>query len=84
MTVVTSRRAVDVPIHRGVLHAGPVRTRLRMAVDTRERRIVRRDLVAVRADRAVVRNAEVRMVEYRPQPGGGHVGGVTAYACCRI
>jgi len=84
VTVVTSRCAVDVAIHRGVLHARPVRTRLRMAVDTREHGIVRRDLMAVRADRAVVGNAEIGMVEYRPQPGCGHVGRMAAYARCRV
>ena len=84
VTVVTSRCAVDVAIHCGVLHARPVRARLRMAVDTREHRIVRRDLVAVRANRAVVRNAEIRMVEHRPQPGGGHPGRMAGRASCRI
>jgi len=84
MTVVTSRRAVDVAIHRGVLHARPVRIGLRMAVDTREHRVVGRDLVAVRADRAVVRNPEVSMVEHRPEPGGGYVGSVASHACCQV
>ena len=32
----------------------------------------------------MVRNAEVRMVEYRPEPGGGYVRSVAAYACCRV
>jgi len=84
VTVVTSRRAVDVAIHRGVLHARPVSIRLRMAVNARERRVVRRNQVAVRADRAVVRNAEVSMVEYRSKPGGGYVCSVAGHACCRV
>jgi len=58
MAVNTNRRAVDVAIHFGVLHARLVRSWLRMAVDARERRVVGRVHMAVRTDRAMVRNAE--------------------------
>ena len=65
MTVVTSRCSVDVAIHLGVLHARLVRTGLRMAVDARKRRIIGRDQVAVRTDRAMMRNAEPRVLSCR-------------------
>jgi hypothetical protein len=58
MTVVTSCRAVDVlPAYAWVRHARLVRSPS-VAVDAGERRIVRRDQVAVRTDRAIMRNAE--------------------------
>jgi len=61
-----------------------MRIRRRMTNLTRKRFIIRRIGVTVTANGPVVRNPEVGMVEYRPQPGGGHVGRVAAYACCRI
>ena len=57
----------------------------RMAgADTRKDRVVGRINMAIGTRGAIVRNPEVGMVEYRPQPGGGHVSSVAAYACCRI
>jgi len=40
--------------------------------------------VAVRAGRTLVGYPEVGMVKYRPQPSGGHPGGVARDASCRI
>lgn len=57
----------------------------RMAgIDTGEDRIVGGIDMAIAATRTIVRNPEVSMVEYRPQPRSGHVGGVAAYTCCRV
>lgn len=50
--------------------------RLRVAVDARKARVVRRNLMAIAAHRAVVRNREVSVVECRPQPTGGRVASV--------
>ena len=65
MAVDTNRRAVDVAIHFRVLHARLVRTRLRMAVNAGERRVICRIQVAVRTDRAMMRNAEPRVLSCR-------------------
>ena len=62
MTVVTSRRTVNVAIHPGMLHTRLVRTRLRVAINARKRRVVGRHQVAVRTDRAMMRNAEPRVL----------------------
>src|SRR5947209_1805058 len=48
----------------------------RMAIDASETRVVRRDLVAVIADGAVVRDLEIRVIECGAQPTGGRVAGV--------
>jgi len=85
MTVVASRRAVDVPIHLGMLHARLMRGP-RMAINTRKLRVVRRDQVAVRTDRAIVRNAEPGVLsccKCRPQPARGDPRGVTGHASGR-
>jgi len=52
--------------------------------DTGEHRIVGRGDMAISTHRAIVRNPEEGMVEYRPQPGSGHVSSVAAYASCRV
>jgi len=57
-------------------HSGPVRGWPRMAILTRERLIVRRDQVAVRTDRAIMRNAEPGVIKGRPQPASSHPRGV--------
>jgi len=76
MTVVTSRRTVDVlAAYARMRHARLVR-RPRVAVNARELRVVRRDQVAIRTDRAVMRNAEPGVIKGRPQPAGGHPRGV--------
>ena len=54
------------------------------SADAGENRIVGRVDVAIRTSRAIVRNPEVRMVEYRTQPRGGHISSVAAYARCRV
>src|SRR6267143_5375904 len=79
MTVVTTRRGVDVVAIAPVLPVRSplvVRTSARMAVDAGERRVVRRDQVAVRTDRAIMRNAEPGVIKGRPQPAGGDPRGV--------
>ena len=53
-------------------HSGPVRGCLRMAILTRERLVVRRVQVAVRTDRAIMRNAEIGVIKGRPQPARSH------------
>lgn len=66
MTVVTSRRAIDVgAAYAWVRHARLVRTRLRMAVDAGERRVIRRDQVTVRTYRAMMGNPEPRVLSRR-------------------
>ena len=68
MTVVTTRRGVDVVAIAPVLPVRSpfvVRTSARMAVDAGERRVVRRDQVAVRTDRAIMRNAEPGVISRR-------------------
>ena len=76
MTVVTSRRAVDVlAAYAWMRHARPMRIP-RVAVNARELRVVRRDQVAVRTDRAIMRNAEPGVIKGRPQPAGGDPRGV--------
>ena len=72
------------PAYAWVRHARLVRGRLRMAIDARKYQVVRRIQVTVRTHRAVVRNPEVGMVEYRPQPGRGRVGSVAGRARCRV
>src|SRR2546421_13088604 len=61
-------------------HSGPVRGCLRMAILTRERLVVRRVQVAVRTDRAIMRNAEIGVIKGRPQPARSHPGGVAGQA----
>jgi len=79
MTVVTTRRGVSVVAIAQVLL---VRTRLAvrarpcMAVNAGELRVVRRDQVAVRTDRAIMRNAEPGVIKGRPLPAGGDPRGV--------
>ena len=53
-------------------------------IDTRKYRVIGGINVAIRAGRAIMRDAEVAMVEDRPQPGGGHPGGVAGNASGRI
>ena len=67
-----------------VRHAGPVRSRLRMAILTRELLVVRLNNVAIRAHRPVVRNAEKSMIENCAQPSRRHPRGVASDASCRI
>ena len=52
-------------------HAGPVRSRHRVTILTRERLIVRRNNVTIRTDRAMMRNDEPGVIKSRPQPAGG-------------
>jgi len=86
MAVVAGSGAVRVPADASVLI---VRLRLcmgrgRMAVDTRKLRIVCRDLMAVRADRAVVWNSEPGVIKGRPGPPARRVAGVAGrwVTCC--
>lgn len=53
-------------------------------IDTGKDLIVSRVDMAITAARALVRNSERRMVENRPQPGGGHPGRMAGSASCRI
>ena len=50
--------------------------RRRVAIDASKAGIVRRNLVAVVAHRAVVRNLEIGMVECGAKPAGGRVAGI--------
>ena len=65
-------------------HSGPVRVWRRMAILTSERLIVRRHLVAVRTDRAIVRNAEPGVIKGRAQPAGGDPRGMAGHASGRV
>src|SRR6266404_4536909 len=87
MTVVTSRRVIDVAAYAlMVLVRTPLVVRIgaRMTVDTRELRVVRRDQVAVRTDRAIVRNAEPSVIKGRAQPAGGDPRSVAGQASGRV
>src|SRR5258706_13745790 len=64
-------------------HSRPVRVWRRMAILTRERLIVRRNQVAVRTDRAIMRNAEPAVIKGRPEPGGGGPRAVAGHASRR-
>src|SRR5215469_18477492 len=86
MAVVAGSGAVRVPADASVL---VVRLRLcmgcgRMAVDTRKLRVVRRDLVAVRAHRAMVWNSEPGVIKGGSCPRGRRVAGVAGrrITCC--
>lgn len=70
MTVVASRGAVDEPADAGVLvdRCGLLMRRGGMAVDAGEAGIVGGDLVAIVANRIVVRNWEVGVIERCAQP----------------
>ena len=65
-------------------HAGLVRIGIRMAVFTRLYLVVRRVDVAIAAHGAVMRNAELSMVENGAQPRCGRVGGMAGVATVRI
>ena len=52
--------------------------------DTGENRVVGGVDMAIGARRTLVRNPEVRMVEYRTQPGCRHISRVAAYASCWV
>jgi len=87
MTGVASRRAIDVAAYAPmvvvripfVVRIGP-----RMTVDTREGRVVRRNQVAVRTDRAIVRNAEPGVIKGRAQPARGDPRNMAGQASGRV
>src|SRR4029077_17072488 len=60
-------------------HSGSVRGCPGMAILTRERLIIRRNQVAVRTDRAIMRNAEISVIKGRPQPARGDPRGVAGH-----
>ena len=89
MTIVAPSRRIEPACGRwranvGMRHSGPVRGCLRMAILTRERLIVRRVQVAVRTDRAIMRNAEPGVIKGRPQPARGDPRGVAGQASGRV
>ena len=89
MTIHANRGVIGVTIHATVMTVRLRLVRMRRipivaGIDTGEDRIVGGINVAVGAHRAVVRNPEVSMVEYRSQPCSGYVGGVAAYTCRRV
>ena len=57
-------------------HSRSVRTRIRMAIDTCKLRVVGRDLVAIRADRTMVRDREPSVIKGCSCPHGRRVAGV--------
>src|SRR5207245_9446938 len=61
-------------------HSGSVRVWRGMAILTGERLIIRRDQVAVRTDRAIMRNAEIGVIKGRPQPARGDPRSVAGQA----
>src|SRR5882762_2135531 len=66
MTVVTNRRAVPVTaVHVRMRHARPMSSWYRMAHNASKLRVVSRNLVAVGAHRAMVRNAEPAVLSCR-------------------
>ena len=89
MTVVAPRRRIVPACGRWrtnvrMRHSGPVRGCLRMAILTRKRLIVRRNQVAVRTDRAIVRNAEPGVIKGRAQPARGDPRNVAGQASGRV
>ena len=76
------RIAVDSAVFRIRLRL--VAVRAGMADDAGERRIVRRNDVAIGADRALVRNAEPGVVKGRPQPARGDPRCMAGYASRRV
>ena len=91
MAVVASRRAINIPADARVVLVSTrlgVRTRRRMAGDAGKLRIVRRDLMAIRADRRCtprwVRKLEEGMVENCAQPSRSHPRIMTTRACSRV
>ena len=85
MAVVAGFLAVAIPAHTPVLVVGLrllVRSR-GVAINAGKTRVVRGDLVAVAAHRAVMRNWEVRMVERRAQPRGGVMAGIASGGVAR-
>src|SRR5947207_14706663 len=89
MTVVAPRRRIEPACGRWranvrMRHSGPVRGCLRMAILTRERLIVRRNQVAVRTDRAIMRYAELAVSKGRPEPTGGDPRSVAGQASGRV
>ena len=87
MTVVATRGCVSVV---GIAPVLPVRSPLvvrisaRMAVNAGERRVVRRNQVAIRTDRAIMRYAELAVSKGRPEPTGGDPRSVAGQASCRV
>jgi hypothetical protein len=65
-------------------HSGPVRVWRRMAILTRERLIVRRNNVTIRADRAIMRYAEPGVIKGRAQPTRGGPRDVAGQASGRV
>ena len=57
-------------------HSRSVRTRIRMAIDTCKLRVVGRDLVAIRADRTMMRDREPSVIKGCSCPRGRRVAGV--------
>jgi len=57
-------------------HSGSVRTRVGMTIDTRKLRVVGRDLVAIRADRTMMRDREPSVIKGCSCPRGRRVAGV--------
>src|SRR5437773_5910227 len=87
MTVVATRGCVSVV---GIAPVLPVRSPLvvrisaRMAVNAGERRVVRRNQVAIRTDRAIMRYAEPGVIKGRAQPTRGDPGDVAGQASGRV
>ena len=87
MTVVATRGCVSVV---GIAPVLPVRSPLvvrisaRMAVNAGERRVVRRNQVAIRTDRAIMRYAEPGVIKGRAQPTRGDPRDVAGQASGRV
>ena len=89
MTVVAPSRRIEPACWRWranvrMRHSSPVRVWRRMATLTRERLIVRRNQVAVRTDRTIVRNAEPGVIKGRAQPTRGDPRSVAGEASGRV
>jgi hypothetical protein len=87
MTGVTSRCAIDVAVYAPMVVVRiplVVRIGARMTIDAGERRVVRRDQVAVRTDRAIVWNAEPSVIKGRAQPAGSDPRSMAGQASGRV
>jgi hypothetical protein len=83
MAVVARRGSVGISAHTAVLtvRLSLLMGRRRMTVDAGKLRIIRRNLVAISAHRAIMRKCEPRVIKRRAEPSGRRVAGIT---CRRI
>ena len=79
MAVVARRGSIGISAHTAVLtvRLSLLVSRRRVAVDAGKLRIIRRNLVAIGAHRAIMRKCEPRVCKRRAKPAGRRVAGIT-------